>query len=77
MAMFVFHAANHVRHFVEGAEGGRPVGDGQAGVIAGDECSGDDEDEGGAGSEDREAVQPAMVGDFDPFQHNVFPDEKL
>src|SRR5437879_7012545 len=68
MAMLVFHAADHLRHFVEGAEGGRPVGDGQAGVIASDERSGDDQDEGGAGGEDREAVQSAMVRHFDALQ---------
>jgi hypothetical protein len=69
MAMFVFHAAYHLRHFVVGAEGGWPVGDRQAGVVAGDERSGDDQDEGGASGEDGEAVQAAVVRDFDALQN--------
>src|ERR1700694_3949336 len=68
MAVFVFHAANHLRHFVVGAERRGPVGDGQAGIIAGNERSGDDEDERGAGGEDCEAVQSAMVRNFDALQ---------
>jgi hypothetical protein len=71
MAMFVSHAAHHARHFVEGTEGGRPVGNGQAGVIAGDERSGNDEDKRGASGEDGEAVQSAMVGQFDAFQNSL------
>jgi len=54
-----------VRHFVEGAKAGGPVGDGQSGVIAGDERSGDNQDECCAGGEDGEAVQSAMVWNFD------------
>jgi hypothetical protein len=68
MAMFVLHAANHARNLVEGTEGGRPVRDRQTGVIAGDQGSGDDQDESGAGGEDGEAMQSAMVRDFDAFQ---------
>jgi hypothetical protein len=68
MAMFVSHATNHLRHFVEGTERGRPVGDGQAGVIACDQCSGNNQDKGGAGGENGEAVESAMVRDFDAFQ---------
>lgn len=71
MAMFVLHAAHHARHLVEGTEGGRPVGNGQAGVIAGDERSGNDEDKRGASGEDGEAVQSAMVGQFDAFQNSL------
>jgi hypothetical protein len=68
MAMFVSDAAHHARHFVEGTEGGRPVGNRQAGIVAGNERSGDDEDKGGAGGEDGEAMQSAMVRDSDTFQ---------
>ena len=76
MAVFVFHAANHLRHFVVGAERRGPVGDGQAGIIAGNERSGDDEDKGGAGGEDREPVQSAMVRNFDPLQDSPRGNER-
>jgi hypothetical protein len=68
MAMFVSDAAHHARHFVEGTEGGRPVGNRQAGIVAGNKRSGDDEDKSGTSGEDREAMQSAMVRDFDAFQ---------
>jgi hypothetical protein len=63
--MFILNAANHLRHFVKGAEAGWPVRDRQPGVVAGDERPGDDEDEGGAGGEDGEAMQSGMVWNFD------------
>ena len=44
MAVFELHAADHVGHFVEGAEGGGPVRDGETGVIAGDERAGNDQE---------------------------------
>jgi hypothetical protein len=69
MAVFVPYAANHVRHFVKRSKTGWPVGDGQPGIIAGDERSGNDEDERSAGGEDGEAVQSAMVWNFDALQN--------
>lgn len=75
--MFKFNSANHLRHFVEGAEGSGPVGDGQSGVIAGDQRSGDDQDQGGAGGKDGEAMQATMVRDFDAFQDSPLGNERL
>ena len=68
VGVFVPYAANHVRHFVKGAKTGWPVGDGQTGVVTGNQRSGNDEDERGAGGEDGEAVQSAVIWDFDAFQ---------
>jgi hypothetical protein len=68
MSMFVLDAANHLRDFVKGTKTGRPVGDRQTGVIAGDESSGNDQEQSGAGGEDGKAVQSAMVWNFDAFQ---------
>ena len=45
MTVFVENAANHARH-VKRMKAGGPVGDGESGVIAGYEGSGDDDDEG-------------------------------
>ena len=68
MAVFVLHSANHVRDFVVGAERGRPVWDGQACGVAGDERSSNDQQESAGGREDGEAMQSAMVRDFYAFQ---------
>ena len=69
MAMLVLHAADHVRHLVEGAKRCWPVRDGEARIIAGDQGSGHDQDEGDAGCEDGKTVQPAMVRNFDALQN--------
>ncbi len=68
MAMLVLHASNHTRHFVERTEGSRPVGNGQARAIAGNQGSGNNQYKRGAGGEEGEAMQPAMIRDFDAFQ---------
>jgi hypothetical protein len=70
MAVLVLHATHHVRHFVERSEARRPVGDGQSRIIAGDKRPGNNEDKRDAGGEDGEAVQPAVVRDFDAFQNS-------
>jgi len=46
----------------EGSEGCRPVGDGEAGIVAGNERTSDDEHESRARYEDSEAVVRAIVG---------------
>jgi hypothetical protein len=52
----------------EGTEGSGPVGDGEAGVVAGDERPGNDKDKGRAGYEDGEAMVRAIVWCGDGLQ---------
>src|SRR5208282_305937 len=54
VAVLVENAADHGRK--EGAVGGGPVGDGQAGVVGGDESAGDQEEDGRGRREDGVAV---------------------
>ena len=61
MDVLELYAADQVGDFVEGSEGSGPVGDGESGVVARDQGSGDDEQEYPAGEEDREAVMRAVV----------------
>ena len=61
MDVFELHAAYEMGDFVEGSEGGGPVGDRESGVVARDQGSGNDEQEYPAGEEDREAVMRAVV----------------
>jgi hypothetical protein len=68
MAPLVADAADEVRNFDEITEGCGPVGNGEAGVVAGDESSGGDDDEGGAGREYREGVVSGIVFCRDGFQ---------
>jgi glycine/D-amino acid oxidase-like deaminating enzyme len=69
VTVFIHNAAHHVRDFVDRTVTGRPVGDGQACIIAGDERSGDNQDKGAAGGEDGEAMQPAIIWNLDAFQN--------
>jgi len=62
------HTADEPGDLVERAERGRPVGDGESGIVAGDQCSGDDEEKRPAGENDREAVQLAIIRSGDGFQ---------
>jgi hypothetical protein len=68
MAMFELHTTYHMGHLVDGSESGGPVGDGQAGVVAGDQSSGNDEKESCAGREHGETVMGAVERYSQRFQ---------
>ncbi len=70
--VFKFHAADHARHLGNVAEAGRPVGDGETGVVAGDQGTGNDEDEGRERGENREIMMRPIEGrDQRTFQVRV------
>ncbi len=71
MRVLELHAADEFRNLVPGSERGRPVGNGQAGVVAGDERSGNDQKKSPAGEHDREPMMPAIVGCRDGFQSSA------
>src|SRR5207245_304341 len=55
----VLDASDHARH-AEAAERGRPVGNGQAGVVRGDQSAGNDQKESRKRDESRVARQPPV-----------------
>jgi hypothetical protein len=60
MTPFILDSAMQ-RWNIEGTEGSWPVGDGQAGIVAGDERTGNDENKSRARGEDSEAMVRAIV----------------
>src|SRR5277367_3424951 len=73
MAVLILHASDHVGHFVERAESGWPIGNGETCVVAGDEGTRDDQKERDAGGKDGETVQSLVVRNFEFLQHG-FPE---
>ena len=68
VSVLELHAADEFGDFIERAERSRPVGDGESGVVAGDQGSGDDKEKRPAGEDDGEAVKAAIVSCGDGFQ---------
>ena len=60
--MFPLHSANHTGHLSDVTEAGGPVGDGEAGVVAGDEGTGNDEDEGRERGKNRKIMMRPVEG---------------
>ena len=60
--MFILHTANHARHLRNVTEAGGPVGDGEPGVVAGNQGPGDDEDKSSERGENREIVMRPVEG---------------
>jgi hypothetical protein len=60
--MFVFHATDHAGHLRNVTEAGGPVGDGESGVVAGNQGTGDDEDKSSERGENREIVMRPVEG---------------
>jgi hypothetical protein len=60
--MFESHATDEVRNPVERPERSGPIGDGEAGVIAGHERPGNDQKKRYARGEDGKSVMRAVVG---------------
>src|ERR1044071_4842736 len=61
MGMLKLDATNHAGKFVKGAEGSGPVGDGKSGIVASDQCSGNDKYKRPKGGEGREPVQSPVI----------------
>ena len=61
MGVLELHSTHQARNFVEGTEGCGPVGDGQAGIVAGHQGAGNDEKKGRARGEDGKAVERGVV----------------
>ena len=62
VSVFELHTADQFRDLVERTERGGPVRDGEASIVAGDQGSGDDQEECPPGQNDGEAVQAAVIG---------------
>lgn len=71
MGVLEFHATDKFRNLVPGAERGRPVGNGEASVVAGDEGAGDDQEKRPTGQDYGEAVKPGIVIGGDGFQSDA------
>jgi hypothetical protein len=56
MAVLELDPPDHRRNAVNRSEGGRPIGNGQASVIAGDQRAGDNQQEGDAGGKRQETM---------------------
>src|ERR1700757_2795369 len=71
MTPLVANAADEMRNLDEISEGGRPVGNREPGIVAGDERTESDHDEGSAGDEDGEGMVGAVVGCGNAFQDRM------
>ncbi len=68
MGVFELHSTHKFWDLVPGSKRSRPVGNGEASIIAADESSGDDEKKSPAGENYGEAVKTAIVCCSDGFQ---------
>ena len=66
-----FTPPTSLRNLVPGAEGGGPVGNRKPGVIAGDQCTSNNQKKGPAGEHDGKAMKAAIVGCSDGFQSSA------
>jgi hypothetical protein len=71
MGMLEFHAANELGNLVPGTERCRPVGNREAGIVAGNQSTGNDQEKSPAGENDGEAVKPGIVVGCDGFQSSA------
>ena len=65
------HAPDQLRDFVQGTERGRPVWHGQAGIVAGDQGSRNDQEESPEGQQDSEPMKSAVVSCCERLQSNA------
>jgi hypothetical protein len=68
MGVLELDAADEARNFIKRAEGSRPIRHRQAGVIAGNERAGDDQQECPAGKDDGKAMEAGVVRAVLDFQ---------
>jgi hypothetical protein len=61
MGVLESHATHEMGNLVERTERSRPIGDREAGVIAGDKRAGNDQQKSRAGSEDSKSMKCAVV----------------
>ena len=61
MSMFELNPTNQMRNLIQRTKRSRPVGNGQAGIIAGHQGTGDDEHKRNARRKDGEAVMGLVV----------------
>jgi hypothetical protein len=61
VGVLVLHPADHRRQLVKRTEGSWPIGDRQAGIVAGDQGAGDDQKERGPSENYGEAVVRRIV----------------
>jgi hypothetical protein len=59
--MLELDSTDKLGNLIERAEGGRPVGDRESGIVAGDQSPSDDEEKRPAGKNDGEAVKAAII----------------
>jgi hypothetical protein len=59
--MLKLHSPGHAWNFVNGTKAGRPIGDGQARVIACDQPPGDDQKKSQTSHEDDESVMRGVI----------------